>query len=115
MACDADQIQQSSGSLTTQGQMTLNAVTLAGNVDFQHVGNITTLTLRSNAQADFSRQSASRTIGTCKVHASATLNLDNGNPLSISFTHGIDCVQTSPDQVNITWWPDIRINASAIV
>ncbi|MBL4700333.1 hypothetical protein JYU15_02285 [bacterium AH-315-I18] len=115
LSCDVDQIQQSAGSLVTLGQALLNTVTLAGQTDFEHIGDITSLTLRSNAQVDFSRQSQARTIGTCKLHNAASLNLNNGNPLSISFTNGIDYVQTSPDQVNITWWPNIRLNVTAIV
>lgn len=115
LMCDVDVIEQSAGILNTQGSATLEYVTLAGQADFQHTGDITSLTLRSSANADFSHQSAARAIGSCKLHNAASLNLNNGNPLSISFTNGIDCVQTSPDEVNITWWPDVRINVSAIV
>lgn len=114
LACDADTINQSAGSLTTMGTATLGDVTIAGNVDFQHVGDITTLTLAANGIADFSHQSASRTIGNCSLHTSATLNLDNGNPLSISFTNGIDCVQGSLQDVTLTTWPNVRLSMTAI-
>ena len=115
LEADANTVEQTDGSLTTLDSLTLTDVTVAGSTDFQHVGDITHLILRNTANVDFSKQSSPRTIGTCKLHASSTLNLDNGNPLSITFTHGMDCVQCSLDQINVTWWPNVRLTVGEIV
>ncbi|MFG0249244.1 MAG: hypothetical protein ACF8OB_10185 [Phycisphaeraceae bacterium JB051] len=115
LGCDATNIQQSAGVLTTVGSLTLNQVTIAGQADLMHIGDITKLIVAPEGQVDFSHQSAGRTVADCDVYNGATLHLDNGNPLSISFTNGINCVQSQPQNVTINWWPNIRLNASAIL
>lgn len=115
LEADVNTLEQTNGSLTTLHSLALTNVTLAGSTDFQHIGDIANLTLRNTANVDFSKQSTPRSINTCKLHASSTLNLNNGNPLSITFTNGLDCVQCSPDQINVTWWPNVRLAVGAIV
>lgn len=114
-SCDVDTIEQTAGMLNTLGTLSLNNVTLWGKAEFQHVGNITNLILGHAAEADFSHHPTLRTIEHCQMHHAATLNLNNGNPLSISFTNGINCMQTSPENVTIKWWPNVKLNVSAIV
>ncbi len=115
LACDVTNIQQSAGILTTCDWLTINNITIAGQADLMHIGDITNLIVRHGGQLDLSHQSTGRTVSNCQVYNGATINLDNGNPLSISFTNGIDCVQTRPENVTINWWPNVRLNAAAIV
>lgn len=114
LACDVDMLDQTGGMLYTQGTLTMTDVIVSGKADFQHQGNIANLTLRHGGEADLSHQPQARVISNCTLHHASTMNLNNGNPLSISFTNGIDCVQTSPEDVTITWWPNVKLNVSAI-
>ena len=114
LGCDVTSIEQLAGSLITIGNLVLTDITVSGQADFQHIGNINNLTLRPGGEADFSHQSSNRTITNCQLHNASTLNLANGNPLSITFTNGLDYVQTSPENVSVTWWPNVRLNVSAI-
>jgi hypothetical protein len=114
VSCNVVNLQQTAGKLTTQGTLSLTNVTIAGQADLMHVGDITNLIVGHDGQVDLSHQAASRVITHCNVYDGSTLNLNNGNPLSISFTNGIDCIESLPQNVTINWWPNIRLNVMAI-
>lgn len=90
-------------------------VRAGGLARYSSTGTITTLKVARDATADFTGDSQAKTITNCTMYAGSRLQLDNGNPLSITITNGIDLVGCRLQDVAITTWSDVTVpNFTAI-
>ncbi len=111
---NATTVNQSAGTLTTLGATAITTADIAGTAYLNADGTITTLRVLGTGVADFSRDPRSRTVTNCELHQGATLNLDNGNPLSITFTNDIAFERCEPADTRFVTGAHVRIGLAAV-
>ena len=99
----APTVVQSGGTFQTSGSGTITTATIGGTGVFNSTGTITTLNVNGSGKADFSQSTAARTVTTATVYGpGASLTADNGSPLSVTFTNGVQCSQgAKSNQINL--------------
>ena len=107
-------VNQSGGTLTTCGAAALTTANIGGAAYLNATGTITTLRVVGTGSADFSRDPRDKTVTNCELHKSASLNLDNGNPLSITCTNNIDFVRCEPRDTTFITGPHVTVGLSAV-
>jgi hypothetical protein len=86
-------VNQDAGNLITEGSGTITTANIAGTLIANSTGTITTLEVKNNGVADFSQSTAPRTVTNATVVGPAAKILaNNGEPLSITFTNGVDFI-----------------------
>lgn len=88
--CAFTTLEQTGGSLRTEGTGTLTTANVGGNFISNSGGTITTLDVENGGFADFDQTSVSRTVTNCFVHGTGEISANNGQTLSVTFTNGID-------------------------
>jgi hypothetical protein len=114
LAADATTIAQSAGTIITIAGAAVTTLDVAGNAYLNSDGTITTLRVAGSGSADFSHDPRPRTVTNCQVHKGATLNIDNGNALSVTFTHGIEFARCEPRDTTLVLGPHVKVGLSAI-
>jgi len=94
-------IEQAAGTVTTIGDGAITTVNAGGTARLQATGTIGTLRVAGGGSADLSRDPRARTISACELHKGGSLNLDNGNPLSITLSAGIDLIRCGLEDVTL--------------
>jgi hypothetical protein len=107
-------VDQSAGTLTTHGAASITTADIAGTAYLNGTGNITTLRVAGTGNADFSRNPRPRTVTNCELHKGATLNTDNGNLLSITFTNDISFQRCEPRDTTFITGPHIRLALATV-
>lgn len=103
------------GAYTALGSATHTTVNVrGGSLVYSSSGTVTTLTVERGGTADFSRDPRAKTVTNCTVGEGGKLNLDNGNPLSITLTNGIDLDNCGVEDVTLTTGPHVTVSLSSI-
>ncbi len=105
---------QSAGTCHVIGSGALTTARIAGIAYLGSTGAIGTLTVVGGGQADFSRDPRARTVTNCALHRGATLNLDNGFPLSITLTNGIELQQCQLTDVTLHTGSHVKLSLASI-
>ncbi len=113
LGCNVTTLEQSAGTLTSSEAAAITTAHIDGLAYFNSTGTISTLVVAPNGQADFSQDPRARTVSNCQLHKGASLNLDNGNPLSITLTNGMDFIRAEPNETTLTIGPHVRVTLSA--
>jgi hypothetical protein len=105
-----------SGTYRAQGTATHGTLEVrdGGVCRYNSTGTITTLEVHGGGAMDFSGDPQPKTVTNCVLSQGASLHLNNGNPLSITFTNDIDLDKCGVGDVTLTTWPDITVGLSAI-
>lgn len=111
---DITTVEQSAGTLTTHGSASITTANIAGTAFLNATGAITDLRVAGSGNADFSHDSRPRIVTNCELHQGATLNIANGNPLSITFTNDISYQRCTPRDASLITDPHIKIALSAV-
>lgn len=115
VGCAATTIEQTGGSLTTYGEGAITTVNVdSGRAALNSDGTITTLRVGSAGSVDMSGDARAKTVTNCEVYGGGGLDINNGNPQSITLTNGIDLVRTTVSDALITHWPNVTVSLSAI-
>jgi len=107
-------VNQSGGTLTTCNLAGIATANIGGTAYFNSTGSITTLRVIGTGSADFSRDPRDKTVTNCQLHKGASLNLDNGNPLSVAFTNDIDFVRCEPRDTTLITGAHVKVGLSAV-
>ena len=107
-------VNQSGGTVTSCGAATIATANIGGAAYFNATGTITTLRVVGAGSADFSRDPRDKTVTNCELHKGAQLNLDNGNPLSVTFTNDIDFIRCEPRDTTFITGPHVTLGLSAV-
>ena len=113
-AANLTTVNQSGGTLTTCGSAAIATANIGGTAYFNATGSITTLRVVGAGSADFSRDPRDKTVANCELHKGASLNLDNGNPLSVTFTNDIDFIRCEPRDTTFVTGPHVAVGLSAV-
>jgi len=97
--CAFTTLEQTAGESTTIGAGAVTTANVGGTLYARSTGTITTL--RVTGKADFSRDPRDRTVTNCELHKGGSLMLDNGNPISVTLTNGIDLIRCGLEDVTI--------------
>ena len=112
---DVTTVSLSGGTYISQGSAVHGTVNVRGGTVFYNSdGTLTTAVVGGGATLDFSRDARAKTATNMSMSRGAMLNLDNGSPLSVTITNGIDFVDCSPTDVQIRTWPNVTVTLSAI-
>jgi hypothetical protein len=88
--CAATTIAYGKGTVETAGTGAITTVNVGGKFIGNSTGTITTLVAAGTGFADFTQSTAARTVTTGKVDGEkASISVDNGVPLSITFTNAV--------------------------
>ena len=106
----------SNAKYISQGSCTHTLVNImpGGAVEHNSSGTITTLTIAGNGSFDLSADGRAKTITNATVAAGCTMNLNNGNPLSVTFTNGIDISNAAVEDITLISTPNINIQFAAV-
>lgn len=104
-------VNQDAGTITTEGSGTITTAHVAGTLVANSTGTITTLEVKNNGVADFTHSTAPRTVTNATVVGpGAFIRANNGKPLSVTFTTGVDCIDGADtnqvsmgDEVNVAF------------
>jgi len=99
--CALTTVEQAAGKVTTVGSGAIATVNAGGTAYLQSTGTIGTLRVAGGGIGDMSRDPRARTVSACEVHKGGSLNLDNGNPLSITLSAGVDLVRCGIEDVTL--------------
>lgn len=98
------------GTYTVYGSATHGVLEVQGGTAYVNSnGTITGLLVGNSGTADFSGDPRTKTVTTTVLQSGASLDLDNGNVMSITLTNGIDLTNCKLQDVTITTWADINI------
>lgn len=97
----ATTVTQDGGTLETKGSGAVTTMYVGGTAKLNSTGTITTLEVRPGGKADFSGNTAARTVTTLRMYKGATLDLDNGVPGSITLTNPIEYHECGIQDVTI--------------
>lgn len=107
-------VNQSGGTLTTCSSAAIVMANIGGTAYVNATGTITTLRVVGTGSADFSRDPREKSVTNCELHKGASLNLDNGNPLSVTFTNDIDFIRCEPRDITLITGPHVKVGLSAV-
>lgn len=110
----ATTVNQSGGTLTTSGIGAIATANIGGTANLNSSGMITTVNVQKGGYANLSGSPTARTITNCSLYNGAKLNASNGNPLSITFTNGVDLVQCGFPDVTLDFGDNLTVTPSAL-
>jgi hypothetical protein len=115
VGCAATTLEVSGGTLLTHGTGAVTTVRVrSGSASLESSGTITTLVVGPGARASFAGDARAKTVTNCEVYSGSTLDLDNGVPLSVTLTNGIDHMQCAPTDVTVIASPHLTWTPSTI-
>lgn len=112
MGCGCTTYEQRAGTMTTSGSGAITTANVGGMADMRSSGTINTLRVINGGSANFSKDPRAKTVTNCEVNAGGAINIDNGVPLSITFTNGIDLIRLGLDGI-VKTWPNINLAITA--
>lgn len=114
--CGIGTVVMNGGTFTTYKAAAFSAgITVnGGTLNYNSSGTLASLTVGDGGTADFSRDGRAKTVSNVYLHAGSTLNLNNGNALSITLTNGIDLEDCGPQDVTIISWPNTTLSIASI-
>lgn len=114
IGADLTMLNQSAGVVTTYANASITSAVIGGTAYLNGAGTISTLRVRGGGSVDFSRDPRAKVVTDCYLYRGASLNLNNGNPLSITMTNDIQFIQCEPADTVLATGPDIRVALSSI-
>jgi len=115
IGCAATTIEQSGGEVLTYGSGAITTINVDGGTFIgRSTGTITTLRVGNGGAADFSTDPRSKTITNATITSGGVVDLNNGNPQSITVTNGVDLSRCNLDEATIRVWSNTTLSLSAV-
>lgn len=117
LECAATTINQDGGELETRGTGAITTIYLSGTGRLRSTGTITNLYVEPGGLADFTGNTAARTVTNAFVNGSGRINaalpVVSGSSHPITFTNGVDCIRGARSG-QVDFGGDITVTASAV-
>lgn len=104
-------LNQEGGKAVSEGAVAITTADVGGSFVSNSTGTITTLNVQSGGLADFSQNTAARTVTNCNVYGTGTINCESGVPKHITFTNPI-AIARGAKSGQVNFGPDVSIQQS---